>query len=324
MEKNIRKVIITGGAGFIGSHLVESLLNKTDTEMIYIIDSLMRTNSLRNIQHLLDNPLTSKRLKFIHSDISNVNFDSIVDASQIDYVFHLASPRINRIDKFNSEGHYTIAHGGFKLIDWISKYNIKLFFASTASVYASPKKFPIEETDNCNPYTIYGAAKFYTENLIRSYNRLYALEYTINRFFSVYGVRMDNEGVYTEVVYNFLKQIKDGNDSIYVHGDPDEKVIDMVYVTDVVNAIMMTTFDYSNRNTTFNVCTGTGTTLRQLLNIMQEVTNKKVNIVSVKDPRTDVEAKRIGSNNKLKSIGWKPEIDLYTGINNTWRWINGK
>ena len=318
----MKKIIVTGGAGFVASHLIEKLLYETNTPMIYIIDNLVRTGNLRNLQHLLDDPRTSSRIKFIHSDLSTFDFESIIDPFQIEYVFHLASPRINRINEFNLEGHLSVADAGFKLINWISKYtNIKLFFASTASVYESPKRFPMQETDRCNPYTIYGAGKFYTENIIRSYSKLYGLDFTINRFFSVYGVRMDNDGVYTEVVFNWLNQIKKGNTNIAVHGNPDEKIIDLVYVSDVVDAIILSTFN--SNNTTFNVSSESGTTLRELLNIMEKVTNTKLNVSSIPDPRTDVEAKRVGSVDRLKSIGWEPKVNVEEGITKTWEWIHG-
>jgi len=316
----MKKIIVTGGAGFISSHLIEKLLNETDTSLIYAIDNLERTKSLRNIQHLLDKYPT--RLKFIHADISTFDFESIIDPFQIEYVFHLASPRINKINEFNLEGHTSVADAGFRLVNWISKYSgIKLFFASSASVYQSPKRFPMEETDNCNPYTIYGAGKFYTENIIRSYKILYGLDYTINRFFSVYGARMDNEGVYTEVVFNWLNQIKNGNTHIKVHGNPDEKVIDLVYVSDVVNAICLSTFN--TNHSTFNVSSESGTTLSELLKIISKVTGKELEVSSIPDPRKDVELKRVGSVNRLKAIGWKPNVSVEEGITKTWEWING-
>lgn len=319
----MKKIIVTGGAGFIGSHLIEKLLNETTTPMIYIIDNLVRTNSLRNIQHLLDNPKTSCRIKFINADISTLDFESVIDPFQIDYVFHLAATRINRCNEFNAEGHKFIADGGFNLINWISKYsNIKLFFASSASVYQNSKVFPIEETHACNPHTIYGAGKLYTENIIRSYNILYGLDYTINRFFSVYGPRMDNAGPYTEVIFNWLNNIKNGNNIIKVYGNPNNKILDLVYIDDVVDAIFISTF--KSNCVTFNVSTETGITLTQLINIIQNVTNVSLTIENLPEIRKDIEVKRIGSINRLKSIGWQPKVSLEQGIKNTWEWINGK
>ena len=317
----MKKIIITGGAGFVGSHLIEKLLETTDTPMIYIIDNLVRTNNLRNIQHLLDDLRTSCRIKFINADISTFDFESIIDPFQIDIVFHLAATRINRCNEFNAEGHKFIADAGFNLINWISKYsNIKLFFASSASVYQSPKRFPIEETDACNPHTIYGAGKLYTENIIRSYNLLHGLDYTINRFFSVYGPRMDSAGSYTEVIFNWLNSIRNGNTTINVNGNPDNKILDLVYVSDVVDAIVLSTLA-SNRDT-YNVSSQTGISLSGLIDIIKEVTGKQLTVNITPDFRKDIELKRVGRVEKLRLLGWEQQITLKQGIYKTWEWIN--
>ena len=98
-----------------------------------------------------------------------INKKVLKTLDNITHLFHLASPRINRCAQYNSEGHKTIADGGFNVVDYCAKNNVKLFFSSTASVYQKPKVFPIKEETNCNPHTIYGAGKLYTEHLIKSY-----------------------------------------------------------------------------------------------------------------------------------------------------------
>ena len=221
-----KNAIITGGAGFIGSHLSERLL-KEGFDNVYLIDNLVRTENLRNVQ---DNP----KIKFLYGDVSTFDFSVI---KNVTHFFHLAATRINRCAKFNREGHEYIANSGFNVVDYCTKNKIKLFFASTASVYNKPKVQPIKEDSPCTPHTVYGAGKYYTENLIRSYDNMYGLDYTINRFFSVYGPRMDCEGAYTEVIFNWLNQIHKGNNEITVYGNPNEKILDLVYVEDVVNDI---------------------------------------------------------------------------------------
>ena len=273
----------------------------------------MRTNNLRNIKHLIED----ERVEFIEADISEFDFKTL---DNITHLFHLASPRINRCDQYKSEGHKTIADGGFNVVDYCAKHNVKLFFSSTASVYQKPKVFPIKEETNCNPHTIYGAGKLYTEHLIKSYENMYDLNYTINRFFSVYGVRMDNQGSYTEVIFNWLKSIKDGNFKLTVHGNPDEKVLDLVYVDDVVNAILLTTFNTNKE--TFNVSTETGVTLSQLVDCISKVTNADIDVEIVPETRTDIEKKRGGDTSRLKSLGWNDNINLEDGIRKTWEWIN--
>jgi len=307
--------IITGGAGFIGSHLTDRLLYNLDFDKIYLIDNLIRTDNLRNINHLLKND----RVEFIESDISKFDFSKFVDRD-ITHLFHLAAPRINRCAKYNREGHESIANGGFNVVNYCINNRVKLFFSSTASVYQKPKIFPIKEDMACYPHTIYGSGKLYTENLIKSYDNMYGLDYTINRFFSVYGVRMDNSGAYTEVIFNWLKSIKDGNKELTVFGNPDEKVLDLVYVDDAVDAILLTTFN-SNKEV-FNVSTETGITLTDLVKCISKVTETDVKVNIVPENRTDIENKRIGSIDKLKRIGWNMNVDMEAGIRKTWEWIN--
>lgn len=307
-------IIVTGGAGFIGSHLIDRLIEREDVKKIFCIDNLIRTNTTRNINHLLDNP----KIEFIQRDISKFNFNYF-NRKKISHIFHLAATRINRCSQFNSEGHRFIADGGFNVIDYAAKNGIKLFFASTASVYNKPKRLPIKEDDPTNPHTIYGSAKLYCEHLIKSYNQMYNLDYTINRFFSVIGPRIDNEGAYTEVVFNWLNNIKNGNKEIIVYGDPKEKILDLVDVKDVVNAILLSTF--ISNNDVFNVSTQKGVSLQELIKVIQKVTKTKLEINQKPENRTDIEKARIGDVSKLKELGWKQTISLEKSITNIWNWI---
>jgi len=311
----MNNIICTGGVGFIGSHLVERLLKETDAPKIYIVDNLVRTHSLRNIQYLLFDP----RVEFIYGDISTIKYETYFNPPDIDWVFHLAATRINRCNSYNLEGHQYIATGGARLIDWVSKYHIKIFFASSASVYQSPKTLPIKEEDPCNPHTIYGAGKLYTENLLRSYHILYGLEYVINRFFSVYGERIDSEGSYTEIIFNFFNQIKKGKTDITLYGNPDEKILDLIYVDDVVNAILLTM--KKSKNDAFNVSTQTGITLTELVSLIESITNTRLNKIILPEKRTDIELKRIGDVYKLKNLGWQLNTTIESGLTKTWNWI---
>jgi len=304
-EKN---AIITGGAGFIGSHLSERLI-KEGFNKVYLVDNLIRSNSLRNIPNY-------SNIEFVYGEISTFDFSVF---KNITHFFHLAATRINRCAQYNREGHKFIANSGFNVVDYCCKNHIKLFFASTASVYNKPVRQPIQEEDPCVPHTIYGAGKYYTENLIRSYDNMYGLNYTINRFFSVYGVRMDNAGAYTEVIFNWLNNIKNGNNHITVFGNPDEKILDLVYVDDVVEAIITSTFN-SNKEV-YNVSTQNGVTLSELISTIEKVTKTKLEIEIKPENRTDIEKKRVGDTSKLRRLGWNNLVSLEDGIRKTNEWI---
>ena len=150
---------------------------------------------------------------------------------------------------------------------------------------------------------------------------MYGLDYTINRFFSVYGPRMDCEGAYTEVIFNWLSQIHKGNNEITVYGNPDEKILDLVYVEDVVNAIILTTFN-SNKDV-FNVSTQFGISLTKLIEVVELVTGKHLKVNKLPENRNDVENKRVGDTTKLKNLGWFDNTTIIGGIRKTNEWIAG-
>jgi UDP-glucose 4-epimerase len=310
--------IITGGAGFIASHLAEAIESKYDK--IYLVDNLVRTNNTRNIDHLLTNP----KFEFIKLDISETRdialLSNIHERNNIDVVYHLAATRINRCAQNPYEGHRFLADGGYYITEFCAANKIKMFFASTASVYNNPKRFPIEETDPCEPHTIYGAAKYYTEGLMRSFAKNWGLQYSICRFFSVYGVRMDCEGAYTEIIFNWLNSINRGNNRVTVFGNPDEKVLDLVYVKDVVNAILKSTEEWNNE--VYNVSTESGVTITELIKTISKTLDVDLEVSIKAENRTDIEKKRVGSVAKLKSIGWEPQYNLSKGIKETYEWIS--
>lgn len=300
--------IITGGAGFVASHLAEAIADKYDK--IYLIDNLVRTNGLRNIEHL------PSKFVFIEAEVSQFDFNTLSD---VEVIYHLAATRINRCAKDPIEGHKFLADAGMNVVKHCAENNIKLFFSSTASVYNNPKRFPIEEIDPCEPHTIYGAAKYYTESLMRSFAKSHNLKYSICRFFSVYGDRMDCEGAYTEIIYNWLSNINKGENKVTVFGNPEEKVLDLVYVKDVVGAILAVTEEWKNE--VYNVSTETGVTIADLVKTISEVLDIELELEIKPENRVDIEKKRIGSVSKLKALGWRPQYDLASGLKETYEWI---
>jgi len=305
----MNNAVITGGAGFVASHLAEAIADKY--EKIYLIDNLVRTNGTRNINHLLGD-----KFIFIEAEISEFDF---IQLENIEVVYHLAATRINRCAKDPIEGHKLLADAGLNVVKYCAENNVKLFFSSTASVYNNPKKFPIEETDPCEPHTLYGAAKYYTENLMRTFAKSHGLQYSICRFFSVYGVRMDCEGAYTEIIFNWLNNINNGQRQVTVYGNPDEKILDLVYVEDVVSAILTVTENFTND--VYNVSTETGISISELIEVFKKELGDDIQTIILPENRTDIETKRIGSVNKLKSLGWSPKYSIQDGIKKTNEWI---
>jgi UDP-glucose 4-epimerase len=256
------------------------------------------------------------KIEFIHAGVETFNFDALKDITE---VYHMAATRINRSQKYTREGHVYNADAGFNVVDYCARNKVKLYFSSTASVYQNIKRLPILEEDTGTPHTIYGAAKLYTENLIHTYNNIMGLDFAISRFFSVYGPRMDNEGAYTEIVYNWLSQGIKGSGKVIVNGNPEDSVIDMVYVDDVVDAIItMTRF---TNGQTFNVATQKGTTLLELFNIIKKITKSNLELETISMKRNDIETKRIGDSQKLRQHGWEPKVNVEEGIRRSYEWL---
>jgi len=155
---------------------------------------------------------------------------------------------------------------------------------------------------------------------MRSFAKSHNLEYAICRFFSVYGVRMDCEGAYTEIIFNWLSNINKGENKVTVFGNPDEKVLDLVYVKDVVGAILKATEEWNNE--VYNVSTEEGVTISDLIKTISETLEVELEVEVKPENRTDIEKKRVGSVAKLKAIGWEPQYDLAKGIKETYEWIS--
>jgi nucleoside-diphosphate-sugar epimerase len=130
---------------------------------------------------------------------------------------------------------------------------------------------------------------------------------------------MDNAGAYTEVIFNWLNNIKKGNLQINVFGNPDEKILDLVYVDDVVDAIITSTFNSSKE--VYNVSTQNGVTLTELIKTIEKVTNVNLEIIIHPENRNDIEKKRVGDTTKLRKLGWNNNISLKEGIKKTYDWI---
>ena len=150
------------------------------------------------------------------------NYDELPDITH----FHLASPKINRCAKYNYEGHKNITESGFNAVQYCSNNNIRLFsllpvFTIISKDYRSEKMILLPSHNIWSRQILYRMP-------YQSMAKMYGLNYTINRFFNVYGEKMDSSGAYTEVIFNWLNSIKSGNFNITIQGNPDEKVLDLV------------------------------------------------------------------------------------------------
>lgn len=262
MLKNTN-ILVTGGAGFIGSHIVDQLLNEK-VKSVIVLDNFVRGKKTN-----LSAAMHDKRVKLMEGDIRD---KTLIDRvmKDIDIVFHEAALRHTQCTADPRLGHEVLVDGTLNVFEAAAFHKVKkIVFASSASVYGNPKHLPMKETDPFNDNTIYGAAKIYNERLAIAFHKLYNLPFVGLRYFNVYGARMDTHGVYTEVLIRWLEQIKKGSQPV-VFGD-GKNSMDFVYVEDVARSNIIAAKSNIDDGI-FNVGSGRQTTLRELLSLICALT----------------------------------------------------
>lgn len=314
------KILITGGAGFVGSYLTEELLSndKPEIQKIVILDNLVR-GSYENMNTFIND----KRIEFVKGDIRD---EMLVNKliKEVDYIFHLAALRINACAADPKEGFDVMAKSTFNIIDSAARYGIKKFiYSSSASIYGLAQNFPTSETDN--PYdnqTFYGACKIFGEQLLRSYKYMFGLDYVALRYFNIYGPRMDTDGKYTEVMIKWLDCIRDKrNPAIYGDGRTS---MDFVYVQDVAKAnVLALKKDVTDE--VFNIGTQRETSLNELLHMLIQINNVTLKVEYKEEKVANPVSRRIANNNKAKELlGFKPAVKLEEGLKHLTDWYFSK
>jgi UDP-glucose 4-epimerase len=310
---NNSTILITGGAGFIGSYLTEELLKYSPAKII-IIDNLIR-GSFENMKEFINSPV----VEFIEGDIKN---ESLLEKymPQCDYIFHMAALRINACAADPSDGFETMVRAPFIIAELARKHKIKkIIYSSSASVYGLAQNFPTTENDN--PYdnqTFYGAAKLFGEQLFRSYKFMYGLDYVALRYFNVYGPRMDTDGKYTEVMIKWLDSIRDSKAPV-IHGDGSTSM-DFVFVKDVAEAnVAALLSDVTDEN--FNIGNSRETSLKELLEMMIKINNSKIKPTFMESNTVNPVSRRLSDSNKArKLLNYFPKTKLEEGLKELSEW----
>ncbi len=307
------KILITGGAGFIGSYVVEELLPLAPAKIV-IIDNLIR-GSRENMKSFIDDPL----VEFVEGDIRDLAlFEKCF--SGCDYVFHMAALRINACAANPAEGFEVMLKSTFEVAQLCIKYKVKkIIYSSSASVYGLAQHFPTPETDS--PYdnqTFYGSAKMWGEQLFRSYKFMYGLDYVALRYFNAYGPRMDTDGKYTEVMIKWLDCIKEGKNPL-IYGD-GSTTMDFVYVRDIAKAnVAALIADVTDE--AFNIGNCVETSLKQLLEVLLKVNNATVTPEFREENSINPVSRRLADITKAeKLLAFRPQVSLEVGLKELSDW----
>lgn len=306
-------ILVTGGAGFVGSYVIEELIPHQPKKII-IIDNLIR-GSYYNMQSFMDNPI----VEFIEGDVRDTELlEKCI--SRCDYVYHMAALRINACAANPKDGFEVMLQATFHVAELCKKYHIKkVIYSSSASVYGLAQHFPTPETDNpYNNQTFYGGAKMWGEQLFRSYKFMYGLDYVALRYFNVYGERMDTDGKYTEVMIKWLDCIRDHKQPA-IYGDGTD-TMDFVHVRDVAHSnVLALQADVTDE--VFNVGVQRETSLKELLETLLKVNNSVLEPVFLEANSVNPVKKRIADLGKIKELlGYQPSITLEEGLKSLSDW----
>lgn len=309
------KIIVTGGAGFIGSWVVDYLIHKFKNEIdkIIILDNLTR-----GIKENLKTALKSKAVKIIKGDIRDSQaLNRLIKGA--DFVVHEAVIRITQCADDPRLCNEILVDGTFNVFEACVKNKVKkLVFNSSASVYGQPAYLPMDEKHPFNNDTAYGAAKIANEQMARAFHKMYGLNYVCLRPFNAYGPRMDIYGAYTEVLIRWLDRIDQGLPPI-IFGDGQQSM-DFIYVEDIARATILA-LKSKVKEGIYNVGSGRETTLNQLARMLLRMTNPKLKPI-YEPPRTVYHVTRRRADIRLakKELGFVAKTSLETGLKKLIQW----
>ncbi len=316
MDLENKRILVIGGAGFIGSHVVDELI-KTDVSKILIYDDFSR-GSLKNLESALQD---SRVRIFEHGgDILQTDvLDKVMEG--VDAVFHLAALWILHCHEYPRSAFEVNIRGTFNVIEACIKHEVaRLIYSSSASVYGDALEIPMTEEHPYNNFTFYGATKISGEHMLKSLGRQHGLSWVGLRYMNVYGPRQDYKGAYTAVMMKILDRLDEGLRPV-VYGDGSQQY-DFITVEDIARAnVLALKSDVSG--SCYNIGRGIGTSIKELSELLVELYGANADIQYEPAGMTFV-TNRIGSTAKAKedlSFVWKD--DLSTGLKHLIEWRRG-
>ncbi|WP_281085461.1 SDR family oxidoreductase [Methanosarcina acetivorans] len=305
-------MLVTGGAGFIGSHLIEKLLGEGN-EVICLdnFDNYYDPQIKRNNVELF---LENENFQLIEGDIRDkVLLEEIVQT--VDYVFHEAAQAGIRISvKEPMRPHEINATGTLNLLEATLNSNVKkIINASSSSVYGKVEYLPFDENHPNHPVSPYGVSKLLAEHYCRVFEELYGLKSVSLRYFTVYGPRMR-----PDLAINIFTKAALKNETVAIFGD-GKKTRDFTYIDDIVRANLICMKKGSD---VYNIGSGHSITINELASKIIEINESESEIVYTDSMKGDAEHTLSNSKKAWKEIGWKPEVTIEDGLERYAKWIS--
>ncbi|MDR3586005.1 MAG: GDP-mannose 4,6-dehydratase [Desulfosporosinus sp.] len=308
------KILVTGGCGFIGSYLIDELLNN-GYRNVTCVDNLSGMNMGSEL-HL--NPIC----EYIYGDLSDYQFiHSLYKEHKFDVVFHLAAnANVPFSDKFPATDFRWNAEGTFNVLNCCLKLGVKkVVFASSAAVYGNPQYTPMDEKHPLDPISNYGITKLYGEKLGMCYFMTYELPFTALRVFNTYGPRQPRY-----VIHDLIKKIVFNRENLEVLGT-GRQIRDYCYIKDTVNAFITVMESNHSVGKVFNVAGGNPTSIKDLANNIVDLLGLKPTITYTgKSWKGDVEEMTADLSKIKTELGFLNNYDLKKGLEETVKWFAQK
>jgi UDP-glucose 4-epimerase len=305
-----KTVLVTGGAGFIGSHLVELLVEAGANVTVF---DILRSGRRENLAAVADS------VEFVECDVCEVDWETYLSANETDAVFHFAAnayvPPSVEDPSFDYQTNFAAT---FRLLEALRRMQWpgRMVFASSAAVYGNAVRVPIREDDPTVPISPYGVGKLSAERYLAVFAQLYGLRLASVRFFSAYGPRQRKQ-----VVFDLLTKLSNDHDELFIHGDGTQ-VRDFLYVKDAARSAMIVAAGGALAGEAYNVGAGREYTIDMLAKSLCKLIGLNPEFRYSGSNRPGDPEKLIVDIGKLQAIGYRPQFEFEDGLATVVEWFD--